>query len=89
MIVSVPSSIFWRRKQVLGMGITQWRFRMAVAAGRLKGTLLLGRVHCVYRRDRVMRAFGMRPCDGAGERAEGMRCGFVVVRLKNRKDEKA
>lgn len=77
MIVQAPSSIFWRRKQVLGMGVTQWRFRCAVAAGRLRGTLLPERKHALYRRDRVMRAFRWRPCDADGGPAGKMDCGWV------------
>ena len=77
MIMQVPGAIFWRRKDVLAMGITGWAFRMAVAKRKLKGTLLPWRKHAVYRRDRVMRAFGWRPCDAQGQPGDKMMCGCV------------
>lgn len=80
MILRVPQSIFWRRKDVMALGVTGWAFRMAVARRKLRGTLLPWRKHALYRRDAVMRAFGWRPCDAEGKTAEKMKCGCVEKR---------
>lgn len=52
------------------MGVSKWRFRQAVAAGKLAGTALTGHRYCKYRRDEVARAFGFRVCLVDGSAAD-------------------
>jgi hypothetical protein len=71
----------------LGM-VTPWIFREAVRAGRLRGKRFPWRKYAIYRRDAVMRAFRLRPCDADGNPADAESCGWVFG-VKSRKKPKA
>lgn len=70
---------------MLALGIvTPWRFREAVRVGRLRGKRFPWRTYSVYRREAVIRAFRLKPCDATGGPAVADSCEFVEFVGKTR-----
>lgn len=72
-IVPVPAAVLLRRKEVIGLGVVSaWGLRMALKEGRLRGSRLPGKTYQQYRKDLVLRALGMTPCDEHGRPMDGI-----------------
>lgn len=68
MVVRLPDSAFWRRKEVLGLGggglVTKYDFERAVESGRLRGVVFPGRKYRKYEAAEVCTAFGLKRQEG-------------------------
>ena len=79
-MVKIPEGVLLRRKDVLGMGLVSlWCFKRAVAEGRLEHRPIPGRTYARYRKDKVMQAFGWRPCAADGKPMEPIAATHVAV----------
>lgn len=61
MDAGLKESIYVKPADVVGsrIGVTRKMFYKAVESGALKGVVMPGCVHHVYRRDEVLRVFGL------------------------------
>lgn len=67
-IVEFPFEIMLRRKDVIAVGIiSAWSFRKAIQDHRLSPRRLINRKYARYRRDEVIHAFGLVPCNSTGK----------------------
>ena len=55
--MKLPVAVLWRKKDVLELGVTPWKFREATRTGKFEGVVIPGRKYHKYRRADVCRVF--------------------------------